>query len=473
MSIKKPRTTYFNYNINSTPLSDYLSSPSIKSYESIEKKYYTIDKKRISNDMQEYYAKLLLDTYIKRNNDLINFVIKEINENKKIDIQDISSKILNKKNILAFPSIIYILSKLEELEIPLYKKFPLEEMRSFHEDTNSYILYFNDVLGLKVLYLMVSPLKKLYLSPLNDKKYRNIIRKRDFHLINDIMIKKTLKRLSDKKNIDGNDYDLILFHNNILENFYTNDINLKNYKYDSSLLKCEGHVISITNINNNKVVNLAFNYNNNQFHINEFDYLKDEYYRIEQNSNDDYCLNKIYKDEFETTDFKSFNSYNKDDFFDPLHFFVSNKIKKIYKTIDGGDVCSSYKIKNNKKYYFPNNNKSICWFISIMNIYCNSDNISLIVNNKICRLMNKVLLDIKKFVDEEYVKNNYDIDVNKRHANNVIILSIFVYSSYFILSKNLLNNVKNISKWRNILYKLLDKTMLCYISFYMSYFGFW
>jgi hypothetical protein len=87
--------------------------------------------------------------------------------------------------------------------------------------------------------------------------------------------------------------------------------------------------------------------------------------------------------------------------------------------------------------------------------------------------MNKVLLDIKKFVDEEYVKNNYDIDVNKRHANNVIILSIFVYSSYFILSKNLLNNVKNISKWRNILYKLLDKTMLCYISFYMSYFGFW
>lgn len=87
--------------------------------------------------------------------------------------------------------------------------------------------------------------------------------------------------------------------------------------------------------------------------------------------------------------------------------------------------------------------------------------------------MNKVLLNIKKFVEEEYIKDSYDIDINlnKKYANNAIILSIFVYSSYFILSKNLLNNVKNISKWRNILYKLLDKKMLCYISFYMSYFG--
>lgn len=473
MSNKKSRITYFNNSIKSSPLSDFLSSPSIKSYESIEKKYYTIDKKRISNDIQDYYAKLLLDTYIYRNKDLIDFVIKEINKSERIDIEDINSKILNKKNIIAFPSIIYILSKLQELALPLYKEFPKEEMKSYHEDTNSYILYFNDVLGLKVLYLMVSPLKKLYLSPLNDKKYRNVIRKREFNLINNITIKKVLKRLPNIKNIDGNDYDLILFHNNIIENYYTDDINLKNYKYDSSLLKCYGHVISITNINNNKVINLAYNYNHNEFHINEFDYLKDEYYRIEENSNGENCLNKINKDVFEKTDFKSFNSYNKNDFFDPLHFFVSNKIKKIYKTIDGGDVCNSYKIKNNKKYYFPNNNKSICWFISIMNIYCNSDNISLIINNKICRLMNKVLLDIKKFVDEEYIKNTYNIDINKRYANNVIILCIFIYSSYFILSKNLLNNVKNITKWRNILYKLLDKNMLCYISFYMSYFGSW
>ena len=56
MSIKKSRKTYFNYKINSSPLSDYLSSPSIKSYESIEKKYYTIEKKRISNDIQEYLS---------------------------------------------------------------------------------------------------------------------------------------------------------------------------------------------------------------------------------------------------------------------------------------------------------------------------------------------------------------------------------------------------------------------------------
>lgn len=319
MYIKKSRKTYFNYNIKSSPLSNYLSSPSIESYESIEKKYYTIKSKRISNDIQEYYAKLLLDTYIKRNKELINFVINEINENKIMDIEDISDKVLNKKNILAFPSIIYILSKLRELELPLYKIFPKEEMRSFHYDTNSYILYFNDILGLKVLYLMVSPLKKLYLSPLNDKKYRNIIRKREFNLINDIMIKKTLKRLSHEKNIDGNDYDLILFHNIFIEEYYTNDIILENYKYDSSLLKCDGHVISITNINNNKVVNLAYNYNHNEFHINEFDYLKNEYYRIED-TGIDYCLNKINKDEYKTTDFKSFNSYNKDDFFDPLHF---------------------------------------------------------------------------------------------------------------------------------------------------------
>ena len=80
--------------------------------------------------------------------------------------------------------------------------------------------------------------------------------------------------------------------------------------------------------------------------------------------------------------------------------------------------------------------------------------------------MNKTLNFINSINDYKIFKLLNDKEV-KEYNKYFIILVSFIYSSFFILSKYKINNIKNTKKWIEIFIRLIDDNMYEKIYLYI------
>jgi hypothetical protein len=429
----------------------------------------------ITTDDQKLYSEILFTTFIK----IPNQKRKELYELTKKTSLDLDFYKL--KSLITPETIINILSRQINLFIEgetlvnEYKTFR-ENYATYNINSVRYLLSFIDSIGLKILYI-INDGDNDYISPLNNKKYRNFVRTQGGYFEYDSYERKfykytvnTLLYIKQKKIfpdiIDANNYDFVLKHNSIKDNNELK-VNLINLQYNSSILvnklnssnneKIIKHNISINKCNNNFVVNTTWkpfnNYRLRDINIKE----KNNYKIIEEK-----CLKKtkqLDNDYFRLYNFKGDYLYEQ---FDTINIFSSKINDKIYKSV-GGNICEDDEIidasdNKCKNIYFPNNKREYCWFSSIINVLFNSDNISEIVLNKTLRQMNKTLNFINNINDYKLLKHLDDKQI-KEYNKHFIILVSFIYSSFFILSKYKINNITNKKKWIENFFRLIEDNM--------------
>lgn len=427
----------------------------------------------ITTDYQKIYSNILLETFIK------------IPKHKRKELYELTKKtslnldFYKLKSLISPETIINILSRQHNLYI---KGEILEnENTTFRESYNTtminsfrYLISFIDIIGLNVLYV-INDGDNDYISPLNNKKYRNYIRRQTNDSHDDSHIQKFNKYYENiisyikQKNIfpnniiDANNYDFILKHNSSKNN---NELKVDfiNLQYNSSILAnkiinldlVEGHVISINKCDNNFIVNTTWKPFNN-YKLRNINIKNKNDYRIIDNK----CLGISYslEDYYSLYNYKCDSIYQE---FDSINIFSSKINNKIYKSI-GGDICEDDEIIDAadtkcKNIYFPNNKREICWFTSIINVLFNSDNISEIVLNKTLRQMNKTLNFINNINDFKILKHFNDKQIKECNKHFIILIS-FIYSSFFILSKYKINNIKNNNKWMDTFIRIIKDNM--------------
>lgn len=421
-------------------------------------------------DDEDLYINMIFKKFIKIPlEDRINLYHK--NTKFKLDLKYYTSK-----SLIIPETIINILSNNYNLSID--KKLECKD-KTFCDcyasnDLIHYLLTFIDIIGLNVLYIINDDFD--YISPLNNKYYRNFIRSKGYHNYQNYLEKykkyteKTLL-LMKKKNIysdiiDCNNYDLIIKHNSITDLNFTDKlykISLINLEYNSSLLRNtlfneydnENHIISINKCNYNYIINTTWK----PFNKYKIDYInlneKNDYKIIQEK-----CLKKVIKTRNLNDYYKLYNySTNKikKNFYN-INIFSSKNNTKIYKNLIGG-LCNDNEIDDFdicKNIYFPNNIRSNCWFSSIINVLFNSDNISSIVLNKITRQMDKTINFINK-IDYSIIDFDDNLVMNKLNRHFIIFFS-YIYTSFFILSKYKINNkITNLKKWKEVFLKIFDE----------------
>lgn len=451
------------YIITDDILSKSLKSSFISNSSLINKiKDYNID------DNQDILAKNIKDKfiYISYINKLkyYNILYKKNNNLKLIDFH---------KSIFHPLTIINILSKLYNMSIANKEKILIFKIYKNYGNYNyvNFLLTFLDTLNINVLYIRNDGTND-YISPLNNKKYRNYVKYNDSLTKTKYYSKYALDKLvNDNKVIDCSKYDIVLKYN------YFNDYNnnnkvsllLSDDDYKGSLLLNEdfSHVTSITKCDNLFIFNTTW-YQKNKYIVNNFNPKSKDYYKIFDNI----CLKKIVYSPDLKNYYKSFNEniekYEEElRIYDTVHIYSSKSFdnKKIYKSIGGtiGFECNNLKIPSNNKcgnIYFPPNRFGTCWFSSIFNILFNSDDITFIVLNKTLRFMNKTIDYINEFIDNktyDIINFNNETELKKLYKYVIYMIS-YIYSSYFLLSKNKLNEkITNKKKWKEIYDKIMEE----------------
>ena len=395
------------------------------------------------------------------------------------------------KDLIYPATLINILSRLNNLQIAKFDtKVDNPDLYATYgsQTTINYILTIIDTIGVKVLYL-INHKGKEYLSPLNIRNTRDIIRKKlsneTSKLDSDAYIKKNNRDLRKKfniesginsKSIDASSYDVIMiseaFHLFIM-NKNNIEIKLTNYDkkkdYKSSILannvlsgRKEGHIISVNRCYNYTMVNTTWKpfyaYNVNTFtpgmkkfyHIHEVDKSFNEVdVPLIQEANLEYYYSQF-------IDKSNINLSLQN-----MHFF-SSKLTKEWNGEGGNSPIAHSKIIPEisvcSDIYFPNNLHGFCWFSSIINSLFYADDISTLFLNKVIKNMHKTLDYIKHFYDIGY--QSFDITnvaQLKEFTKHLIYLFTYIYCSFSILSKNQLHRIKNKSLWYDIYNKIISE----------------
>ena len=324
-------------NILSSTLKDIPSISENKSEILKEIKEFGI----ITTDDQKIYSEILFTQFIK------------IPYHKRKELYELTKKItldLNfykLKSLITPETIINILSR--QINLFIEGNILINENTTFRENYATYninlfryLLSFIDSIGLKVLYI-INDGNHDYISPLNNKKFRNFVRTQGGFFDYDDYEKKhykyyinTLLHIKQKKifphTIDVKNYDFVLKHNSLLDN---NDlkINLINSQYNSSIMENKlnshedkiGHNISINKCNNNFVVNTTWK-PFNIYRIRDINIKQKNNYNIVEEK----CLKKTKNsdDYFRLYNYKCDYLYEE---FSSINFFLLNLIIKYIK----------------------------------------------------------------------------------------------------------------------------------------------
>ena len=398
---------------------------------------------------------------------------------KKDDIDDNQFDFFQKFNIdseedykkqLLFPStLLQFMSSINNLEL---ENINSNNFSAFQSKILAYFLTIVDTINIKILYVICDG-ENYYLSPLNIKKVRTLLRKNKINLDHsDIFYlnKELANQYKDFKNksnynIDASKYDFVFISNsfNLFNdttnklNVYLSNIDLKQH-YKASILRNTKHVISINKCNQYNILNTTwkpFNiYNITNSEDNDIlDIIKKELYYVDEP--EDEFTNQYYylKHKNEITFNKSLYTIN-------LYSNRATLRTKIYKQLGGtdveyipiSDICSNL--------FFPNNLYGYCWFSSIINSLFYSDDIAAIFLNKSIRNMDNTLNFLHEFYNLEKYKT---IDFTnqkelKKILKHLIYLMSFIYCSYSILSKNQLDErIINKKKWYEIYEIITDR----------------
>lgn len=471
--------------MSSIPLLGSLSQSSnsnIKNHNDIQFSEENI--KKMIYDLKEFYIDTNYDS--DSNFDRIFKIFQKLQNNKNIENKfNLSLDTFNKK--LIYPAtLINIMSRLNNLSIANYKR--KENVSDLYENYGSknilnYVLTIFDTIGMKVLYVINNE-NKLYYSPLNDKKIRDIVRKNVHYTNFDNNYNEIINIANNKEKVfDASKYDII-FTSSGYHNFLINESNIEitlnnfdNKNYKSSILKNNllystdksGHIISISKCNNYNIVNTTWK-PFNIYNIENFIPGDDKYYYINNNNNltetNFECIEKKGLKYYTTKYIPTMDFYSS---FSNIHLFSNRDTlkTKVYKNISGGgidhintipeiSVCSDI--------FFPSNDYGFCWFSSIINALFYSDEISSIFLNKSIRKMDKTLKYIKEHYDNNYEQfNQDDIKQLKIFFGHLINLFTFIYCSFNILSKNQLDDkITNKIKWYEIYNKIIEKYDMIY-----------
>lgn len=418
-------------------------------------------------DKEDEYSKIIYDKFL------------DIPLEDRIKLHEFNSelelKFFTSKSLIVPETIINILSN--EINMDDIRDKTLCDNKTICKSYGSgnmiqYLLTFIDIIGLNVLYI-INDNDKDYISPLNNKKYRNFIRTQGYRNYNNYVNKynkytENILFYMKQKNlysstIDCNNYDLILKHNSLgIDKLY--EISLINLQYNSSLIsnilivdRDNHHKISINKCNNNFIINTTWK---------PFNKYKIDNINIDEKNNykiiDKKCFKKVIKTRYLDDYYKLYN-YTINDIdmiYDNINIFSSKINNKIYKNLEGGGPCDNDELKEFdicKNIYFPRNKKDHCWFSSLINVLFNSDNIAEIVLNKTLRQMNKILKSIDS-IDYSIVQFDVDKVISRLNKNFILIVS-FIYSSFYLLAKNKINKITNIKKWKEIFDKITDDEM--------------
>ena len=390
------------------------------------------------------------------------------------------------KDLIYPATLINIMSRVNHLDISDYetmKDNPDIYSNYGSKRTKNYLFTIFDTIGIKVLYL-ISHNNKFYLSPLNIRNTRDILRKRtsaiNTQLDDPNYIQKNNRDLRKKFGIkdinsvelDATTYDVVMiteaFHvfimnpNNIQVSLHNFD---KQEDHKSSMLTNnviagpkQGHIISVNKCYNYTIVNTTWKplYT---YSIDSFTPGVKKFYHIHKVQ---HTLNEVPVSLVQSANLEYYYSHfvsqaNIYITLDNIHLYSSKHKSQIGGTfgtpinheraIPEVSVCSDI--------YFPHNLHGFCWFSSLINALFYTDDISVIFLNKAIRHMEATLEYIKDFYDHGY--KTFDISNLKEFTKHLIYLFTFIYTSFSILSKNQLQRIKNKRKWFEIYNKILTE----------------
>jgi hypothetical protein len=456
--------------------------PSLKNEMSVET--------NISNFNQIEMANKLKTMFMLVNSDYNFDLFFKLTETKIDLINKFDLAYYNYNKALLFPTtIINIMSRLNNLQIAnldINSKQPDLYKGYGSSRTQNYVLTIFDTIGVKVLYLINSK-GFLYLSPLNIRNARDIIRKRtssttdldSLPFINknnrDLRKKFNITINSNETNIDASSYDIIMitegFHvflqnkNNIVVKLNNFD-NKRDYK--SSILinnklnqKKEGHIISVNKCYNYTLVNTTwkpfYTYNINFvpgakcfYYINDVDKsLNETTSKIIQENNLEYYYSHFTD---KMTIYLALEN---------IHLFSNSP--NISRTLQGGSMRIAHskaipEVSVCSDIYFPTNLYGYCWFSSIINSIFYADDIAVVFLNRTVKNMDKTLEYVKNF----YVSGYQTFDINNKEAlkeftKYLINLFTYIYCSFSILSKNQLHKIQHKIKWLEAYNKITNE----------------
>lgn len=238
----------------------------------------------------------------------------------------------------------------------------------------------------------------MYLSPLNLRTIRNIIRKNGEY--NDLVenpnpslrnfFHKQLSGNHGLSKIDTSEYDIVFITSgsqNFIEKEDKIKIELINFDeqrdYKASLLKKQitpniredmGHIISLNKCGEYTVVNTTYA-PFNKYHINSFVPGSNKIFYTDENQNlieTDANFITTKKEGYYTANYIPQTIFKKT--FDNIHMFSNRQTlaKKVYKNINGGNSNTSRQISRNSECFgtqFQHNDRDFCWFSSIVNSF--------------------------------------------------------------------------------------------------------
>lgn len=466
--ISRPRQSVKRQNTRLSPLSPYMGT--FNTIESLNEDVLQNTDDITSKDQQDM-AQVIKSLYMKnkKNDDIfLKLFDTKFDFLQRFDLTGYNFQ----KNLVHPTTLINILTRFNNLKISemsltvdkpdLYKTYISTSMIN-------YILTIFDTIGTKVLYL-INYHNSLYLSPLNIRKFRDIIRKTvgiqtvtEDHIVKHNRDLRKLFRIdmnANKINIDAEKYDVIMMVSGFSSFLKTkNNITVKlshfNYKSnhkasildenDTDLDSANGHIISINKCNSHTLVNTTWK-PFNIYTVESFVPGLENYYVIDKDNR----LNEV-SFQYLNKVFYYYSHFVKqeimDDTFNNIHLFTSKGSPEYLQTLQEKSVCSDI--------YFPNNFSEFCWFSSVINSLFYADDISTSFLNKTVKHMDKTLEYIKDFYDTSY--KTFDINDQqhlKEFSKHLIHLFAFVYCSFSILSKNQLNRVANKRKWKDIYDKI-------------------
>lgn len=138
--------------------------------------------------------------------------------------------------------------------------------------------------------------------------------------------------------------------------------------------------------------------------------------------------------------------FDSDNIFKSFALFVPSKTKSAGTIIPDNDKC--------KDIFFEINRKGTCWFTSLINVMFFSDDVSSLCLYQSMKAMPKTI----KYINR-YVHSNEEPSIKKfnprQHVNHIFYVITFMYSSYYILSKDKFEtDVKHKKKWYKIMAKM-------------------
>lgn len=454
---------------NSSSFNSLVSIPLLKSSKSSKKQ-------RLKNVAIHFQADLL-NRYL----NLLHYMIDSKISQYYMKINDVSNydnymtehgiNTLTKKGILYPPNILDTLTMIHELSILSSKKytsiFPYGSNRGY-----KWIFNLFDILNLNILYLYKHK-GKYYFSPLNSRKTRDELRKQPLESFRDILLSDEYydELLKPKGPIDCSKYHLILIHNdNYIAYSSITEVQLNNFDKKHDFRACyirnknRNHIMSISKCNYKNIINSTWEESSTYYIEDEnLDILpeKPKHYMF---SNNDYKIllksdvdEKLKENEENGTYIYSF-PFDSDNIFKSFALFVPSTIKSAGTKIPDDDKC--------KDIFFEINRTGTCWFTSLINVMFFSDDISSLCLYQSMKAMPKTLKYIDKYVYENENKSIKKFNPRK-HVNHVFYLITFIYSSYYILSKNQFEKIKYKKKWLKIMAKLSNPEFNTKLSLFL------